>query len=168
MRIRYVIWGLLSFIVSVNAFGSPIAADANADKEIRSIYERFSNAIVAKDLDTIMSFYAADVVAFDVDPPREYDGIEAYKKDYAGFFAAFPGPAKSTISDLHIKVAGDFAYAFGVDHWVATGSDGKPVEFTFRFTDVFRKHKGSWRIVHEHNSIPVDLDTGKPDFQSSP
>jgi hypothetical protein len=28
--------------------------------------------------------------------------------------------------------------------------------------------KGNWLVVHEHVSIPVDLDTGKPDLASKP
>jgi hypothetical protein len=27
---------------------------------------------------------------------------------------------------------------------------------------------GRWLIIHEHVSVPVDLDTGKPDLSSKP
>ena len=35
-------------------------------------------------------------------------------------------------------------------------------------TDVYKKVKGDWLIVQEHASVPVDFDTGKPDFMSKP
>ena len=31
-------------------------------------------------------------------------------------------------------------------------------------TDVYRKTDGKWLIVQEHVSVPVEIDTGKPDF----
>jgi len=38
----------------------------------------------------------------------------------------------------------------------------------YRVTDVYRKIKGNWLIVREHVSVPVDLNTGKPDLSSKP
>ena len=115
-----------------------------------------------------MSLYAPDVVAFDAFPPREYKGAVAYRRDYEAFFAEFPGPVKSEISDLHIQVAGGVAFAYGVDRWTVSGKDGQPIVMVFRFTDVFQKTRGKWLITHEHLSFPVDASTGKADFSSSP
>jgi ketosteroid isomerase-like protein len=44
----------------------------------------------------------------------------------------------------------------------------KPVDFAARVADVYKKTKGDWLIVQEHVSVPVDVDTGKPDFMSKP
>jgi len=35
-------------------------------------------------------------------------------------------------------------------------------------SDVYRKIHGKWLIVQEHVSVPVDLNTGKPDLLSKP
>jgi ketosteroid isomerase-like protein len=47
----------------------------------------------AKDVPAIMKGYApgSELFVFDVTPPRQYVGFEAYKKDWAEFFVAFPG-----------------------------------------------------------------------------
>jgi hypothetical protein len=37
-----------------------------------------------------------------------------------------------------------------------------------RVTDGYRKVNGHWLVEHEHVSVPVDLDTGKPDMTSKP
>jgi uncharacterized protein (TIGR02246 family) len=143
------------------------AADEQA---IRGMYDRYSAAVEAKDVDAIMSFYIPDetLVAFDAFPPRQYVGATAYRKDYADFFAAFPGPAKSDASDIHVETSGPLGYARGIDRWVITGKDGKPLEVVFRFTDVLKKIDGKWLIVHEHLSVPVDPATGQADFLSKP
>lgn len=37
-----------------------------------------------------------------------------------------------------------------------------------RVTHVYERINGNWLIVHEHVSVPIDMSTGKPDFQSKP
>jgi ketosteroid isomerase-like protein len=115
-----------------------------------------------------MALYATDVVVFDAFPPRRYIGVAAYRKDYEDFFAAYPGPVSSQVSDLTITVAGSVAYAYGIDHWSVTDAQGKTTDMTFRFTDILRKKRGKWLIVHEHVSFPVDPSTGAADFTSKP
>jgi hypothetical protein len=33
---------------------------------------------------------------------------------------------------------------------------------------LYKKIRGKWLIVHEHVSVPVDLDTGKADLSFKP
>ncbi len=49
-----------------------------------------------------------------------------------------------------------------------TDKQGKKLDLTVRVTDVYKKAQGRWSIVHEHVSVPVDLDSGKPDLSSKP
>ena len=44
---------------------------------------------------------------------------------------------------------------------------GKPVDMTFRVTDVWQRQKGQWKIIHTHISFPIDMTTGKADMQSN-
>jgi hypothetical protein len=32
----------------------------------------------------------------------------------------------------------------------------------------YKKINGNWLVIHEHVSVPVDLDTGTPDLTSKP
>jgi len=52
--------------------------------------------------------------------------------------------------------------------YVATDKQGKKLDLTVRVTDVYKKARGRWQIIHEHVSVPVDLETGKPDLTSKP
>jgi DNA-binding transcriptional ArsR family regulator len=45
---------------------------------------------------------------------------------------------------------------------------GKKLDLTVRVTDVYKKAQGRWLVIHEHVSVPVDLETGKPDLASKP
>ena len=105
---------------------------------------------------------------FDVSPPRQHVGWDDYKKDWQGFFANLPGAIKFSIADLDVTTVGPVAYSHSIQSLQFTRKDGSKAELVVRLTDVYRKMHGQWLIVQEHVSIPVDLDTGKPDVLSKP
>jgi SnoaL-like protein len=96
-------------------------------------------------------------------------GFDAYKKDFEDFFAAFPGPVdKFEVQDLSIVTDGNLAFSHSIQPGILTAKDGSKVNLVVRVTDAYRKINGKWLIVHEHLSIPVDLNTGKADPTSKP
>lgn len=135
---------------------------------IKKIYKEFSDAVAAKDMKKIMSFYAPgdELIAFDAFVPLQYKGAAAYQKAYEDFFVAFPGPAKSNITDINIKVSGNLATASCIDQWTITGADNKPIDMIFRATNVFEKRNDKWLIIHEHLSFPADPVSGKAEYLS--
>lgn len=153
---------------------SAIAADASAPDAdraaIEALQKSYNEGFNAKDVDKIMSCYAPGkrLFVFDVAPPRAYAGWESYKKDWQEVFAAFPGPVTNVVSDLTINVVGTVAWGHSIQSGEFTGKDGKKAKLVVRTTDIYRKIKGKWLIVEEHNSIPVDLVTLKPDPLSKP
>ena len=159
---------------AILASAGAVAADgpaANSDKAaIQSLEATYNEGLNSKDVDKIMSVYARgkQLFVFDVVPPREYSSWEAYKKDWEELFAAFPGPVKNTISEQTIHVVGSLAYGHNIQTGEFTGKDGTKLAVVARTTDVYRKMNGKWLIVEEHNSVPVDLMTMKPDLLSKP
>ncbi len=141
------------------------------EQEIRALEDRFAAAVKAKDVEAIMKAYApgAELVVFDVVPPRQYVGVDAYKKDWQEFFAGNTGPIDQfELTDLSITADAKLAYGHSIQHLVATQKDGSKLDLTVRVTDCYRKIDGKWLITHEHVSVPVDLATGKADLSSKP
>jgi len=165
---------LTALSVAILASANAVAADqpaADADKAaIQALEDTYNEGFNSKDVDKIMSVYAPgkQLFVFDVVPPREYKGWEAYKKDFEGLFSGFPGPMKNTISEQTIHVVGSVAYGHNIQTGEFTGKDGTKVKIVARTTDIYRKLNGKWLIVEEHNSVPVDLGTMKPDLLSKP
>jgi ketosteroid isomerase-like protein len=178
MRKCYVfIAGILAVVcmLGTSRLGIPQTApvtDATASDKaaIEALEQRYIKAFNAKNVDAIMENYApgSQLFVFDAVPPREYPNWEAYKKDWEGLFAAYPGPLADAISDLSITVAETVAYAHHIETGYFTRKDGSRVDVVVRVTDVFRKLNGKWLIVHEHVSFPVDIDSGKADLVSKP
>ena len=154
-----------AMVGSVPATAQANSADRNA---IQALYKNFTDAFNKKDANAIMAFYSHDTFVFDIVPPRQYDGWDAYKKDWDDTFAMLPGPASTTVTDLNITVAGPVAYTHYIVDGTVTDKEGKQKHLVVRSTDVLRKEKGKWLIVLEHNSFPVDLATGQADVLSKP
>ena len=150
----------------------PIKAGADADDvaKIRALEDQFVAAFNAKNVDAIMNVYVPDetLVVFDVVPPRQYVGANAYRKDWEAFLVLFKGPLQFKISDLSITTDGNLGYSHSIQHVSGTDMKGQPLNFTVRVTDAYRKINGKWLIIHEHVSVPVDMETGKPDLSSKP
>jgi uncharacterized protein (TIGR02246 family) len=161
-----------AFLLAASAIpGIAMAGPAATSKaEIQALEDQFATAFNAKDLDGVMKVYAPgdNLFVFDVTPPRQHVGWDDYRKDWQSFLGTFKGPIKATIGDLDIVADGNMAYSHSVQHVTGTDMKGKPVEFVVRVTDVYRKIKGAWLIVHEHVSVPVNFDTLKPDVMSTP
>ena len=69
------------------------------EAQIRALESRFTAAFNAKDVDDIMRVYVPDdsLVVFDVVPPRQYVGAEAYRKDWEGLMIQLMGPVSPAV-----------------------------------------------------------------------
>src|SRR5215831_10352085 len=53
------------------------------EAQIRELIDRWLKALRAKNLDGIMSCYTPDILLFDLLPPLQYLGADAYRKNWA-------------------------------------------------------------------------------------
>lgn len=164
--LRRLSWTLAAGLV---AAAMSLQAASPDETKIRALLDDFAAAFRAKDLDKIMSFYkpGADLVAFDVVPPRQYVGADAYRKDFKEILDSMEGPVTVEILEASVTADHNMAYSRSVERVASKLKDGN-MDVTVRVTDVYRKINGKWLIVHEHVSVPVDLATGKADLQSKP
>jgi uncharacterized protein (TIGR02246 family) len=169
MRIGTIAMGLaLATFTSMVMLADAARADDKSD--ITALENRVAAGVEAKDADAVMANYIPgdSLVVFDLVPPRQYTGADAYKKDWAGVFAGGADSPKFEISDLDISADRKLAYSHSIQHFTCTDAKGNKMDMTMRATDVYRKVNGKWLIVHEHYSAPIDLATGKADLTSKP
>ena len=151
--------------------GATLARAGSADEsEIKALEARFVTALEAKDVDAIMANYVPgdSLVVFDLLPPRQYVGWDAYKKDWQGFLATCQGPVKVELTDLSVTADGKLGYGHNIQRLTCSTTTSTVQDFTTRVTDGYEKRDGKWLIAHEHVSVPVDLATGKADLSSKP
>jgi ketosteroid isomerase-like protein len=138
---------------------------------IKQVFKDFEKAFRAGDLDGIMAIYDQDVVAYDVAPPLQYVGSAAYRKTWKNFLDSYEGPIDVEFRDLHVvSASGDVAFTYALERFTGKLKSGGTTTVWVRVTDCWMKRnsKSPWRIVHEHVSVPVDLETGKAALELQP
>jgi uncharacterized protein (TIGR02246 family) len=137
------------------------SAEGREKADIRRLIDEQVKAIVAKDVERIMKNYAPDVIAFDVKPPMQTKGTQAWRQTWADCLPYFPKTFDIEIRDMKIDASGDLAYAHWIQRFTGPEKDHPAQQQWLRITGCYRRTAGEWRIVHEHVSVPFDPMTGK-------
>src|SRR5882724_3262317 len=165
------ILGLIGIIAVGLSIAARAARSGDSDKQaIAALEQRIAKAVEAKDANGILANFAGgdSLVVFDVIPPLQYRGRDAYKKNWQDALNGCADKPTMEIKGLTIETEGSLAYSRSFQRFACTDSKGKKSAVTLRATDIYRKVDGKWQIVHEHYSVPVDLDTAKADMDLAP
>ena len=139
------------------------------EAQIRHQRQGWKAAFEAGDVDRIMSFYApgAETVAFDILPPLQFAGWDAYRADWGDFLKLFDSSPRVETNDITITCSGEVAFVHGLIHLTST-MQGKPFDLRMRATNGLRKIDGTWLVVHDHVSVPVVITTGTASMDLKP
>ena len=138
---------------SMLCFGSAALADSRADEAAVIGIEQ--DMAAAQTAAAFTASWDDHVAWYDVGP-GQVDGLAAARANLTNQFARFAS-LKQTIVRLKVKVEGNMAFAYSLQHFVGFEAvTHKRVEATFRQTDCFMKKAGRWKLVHQHASYPVD------------
>jgi ketosteroid isomerase-like protein len=132
---------------------------AGEDARIRERLDSLAQALRAKDVDALMAHYAPDTVTFDVGTPLQIAGADAYRRNFAAWFASVRGPLGFEMRDLHVSVGDDIGFCHYLGHVSGTRTTGEKTDYWVRVTSGLRKMKGRWLIIHEHVSVPIHMET---------
>jgi len=130
----------------------------NAEEiRIRTLLEAWADAVRRHDIRAILAHHEPDMVMFDVPPPLQCKGIEAYEKTWGLFFRYHKPGAAFDIQELAVTAGENVAFAVAIMR-CGPDSSSNPADkdgFPFRLTVGLRKVGGHWRIAHEHHSVPA-------------
>jgi uncharacterized protein (TIGR02246 family) len=138
------------------------------DAQIRESMDAWAQALRAKDINALMAHYAPDQVTFDLRPPLQVQGADAYRKNFEAWFASVQGPIDYEIRDLRITTSADVAFCRYVARVRSTRTTGEKGDYRVRVTVGFQKMNGAWMVTHEHVSAPsfnVDTMQAAPDLE---
>jgi uncharacterized protein (TIGR02246 family) len=141
---------------------------ASDEAQIRQLIDDWGKALHTKDLTTLMSYYAPDILTFDILPPLQYRGVEAYRKNFQAWFAAVHGPIDYETRDLRITMGEDVAFCHSLNRVTSTMTTGETTQTWVRVTVGFQKIDGTWKITHEHVSVPCDMETSQASLDLQP
>ncbi len=134
-----------------------------AEALIRQRVEDAVKALNAKDIDGLMSLYAPDIVSFDIAPhfgALRYAGADNKRRAWQEALDTFTGPFAYEVYDLNVTTHGELAFVHSLNHLNATLASGQITDLWLRWTACLRRIDGVWLIVHDHVSVPADLEYG--------
>lgn len=144
------------------------STSATDEAAILSVIETLSRTHREKDAAQFAAQYAEDAAIFNLAPPLIHHGVDLEEKK--AWFESWSTPITILSRDMQVKVSGDMAVCHGYLQLSGTkkGAEGS-VRFWMRETLVLERTVRSWKIVHEHTSVPFYMDgTLRPAFDLQP
>ena len=149
-------WILLS-AAALALIGCKLQESGGAAAVTRDEATRVAEAAEANftsgDAKAVMAQYAEGAVMFDASHPA-YSTDRKVQSGWAQDFVSMK-PSGYHVPDRQIQLLGPDAFiSSGTEMFTIPAGSAQPT-FSARFTDVFQRQKdGSWKIVHEHVSMP--------------
>jgi uncharacterized protein (TIGR02246 family) len=122
---------------------------------LRQLIADWSAAARRRDYDGVLAHHAPNILMFDVPPPFQSEGLEAYRKTWDLFFGSMADPPTFDFSDVRLTVGADLAFATAHGKCLDKEKDGTVTVLHFRLTMCFQKRNDKWLVVHEHHSLPA-------------
>jgi ketosteroid isomerase-like protein len=129
--------------------------------EATSIAEQAEATFTSGDVNAIMRQYADGAVMFDGGRPA-YSTDRKVQTAWASDFVSMK-PGDYRVPDRQIQIVGPDAFiSSGTETFTVAAGTARPT-ISLRFTDVYRRQgDGSWKIVHEHVSMPPPATAAQP------
>ena len=140
----------------------------NEEQRIRELVADWLKAVHARDVDAVMKDYAPDFIGYDLFAPTKVTGAADYRKNYQMWFDHCSGPPTYEIRELDVTAGEDVAFCRSLNRMATPKDGGGTEECWLRVTVCFKKIAGSWKVVHEHVSVPLDMETQKGVFDFRP
>ena len=138
------------------------------EADIQAIVESVHQAHQNKDAAALVAPYAQEAVIFNLAPPLSHLGMDLQEKQ--AWLDTWEGPVDCESREIDITLSGDFAFCHGFYRLSGTPkAAGRAVSFWMRATVCLIRGGDSWRIVHEHTSVPFYMDGSlRPAFDLNP
>ena len=125
------------------------------EQQIRSVIERWADAVHRGDLDGVLADHAPDIVMFDVPPPEDgIRGLENYAQSWPPFFEWQASGALFEIVSLEVTAGSDVAFAHALLRCDRPEALAAHPDHRLRLTIGLRKTDSRWQVTHEHHSFP--------------
>jgi ketosteroid isomerase-like protein len=110
---------------------------------IRQRVQDYAKAVSARDIDRVMSFFAPNMVSFDLEPPLQYTGADNKRRRWLEGFAAY-GTIACEVHELNVTTHGELAFVHGLNHFKGTLASGHITD-TWALDSVLPANR--WRLA---------------------
>jgi ketosteroid isomerase-like protein len=124
-------------------------AHATAEAELRAQVDSWLHAVLAMDIEGIVSHYASDILAFDAVFQLQFQGVEASRTHWHACLAMCrPGTMIFELHDVHVTAGDGVAFATALTRCGGTGENGATKAGWLRMTAGYAKcMAGGWSCM---------------------
>ena len=136
---------------------------------IEELFDRYTAAVDAQDVDAFMALYDDDIRSFDMWGRWSWEGADEYRTMVEGWFGGLGDDRVAVeFDDIKEVVGDDVAAGSAFVTFRGLSASGEELRsMNNRITWALRRApSGEWKVVHEHTSAPLD-DTAKAMFRRS-
>jgi uncharacterized protein (TIGR02246 family) len=123
---------------------------------VLAVFDAWTAAVRRRDIPAILENHAPDIVMFDVPPPFQSNGMDAYRETWDRFYSWTNEPIPFQASETTVTAGNDVAFIVAAMQCAEPGPDGNAMPLEFRLTVGLRKIGDRWLVTHEHHSVPSE------------
>ena len=120
--------------------------------ELASLAPQWAAAFSKGDLNALMSLYDKDALMWGTSSSSMRKGSNAIRDYYTKLLRAFPG-TRVLLEETNLRVYGEAAVNSGSYTMTRVSREGGDSVTAARFTMVYVRREGKWRIVDHHSSL---------------
>lgn len=132
------------------------------EAEVMGVLERWSGALLDKDLDALRSCYLDDVRVFDLG--TQFTGCDQLRALWESCFPYFANPIGTERKDIQLTVGSNMALVTFLSRLKGMESVHPSAKSWLQTTVGMRKQGDGWKIILDHISLPVDCGAEKPTY----
>lgn len=130
------------------------------EAELRRFIDERVDAVTRRDAAALLAMHADDVTSFPVLPPSTTQGSDAVAQALEAWLSGYSEGPTYAIHGLQVEAGTDLGTCSFRYHVTGVLLSGDAVDMWVRATLVVRRGADGWRIVHQHESVPFDPESG--------
>ena len=136
--------------------------------ELRDFIADRVRAVAEQNAQVLVDTHDSDVTSYPVLPPARTRGTSAVEEAMTAWVSSYSVGPGYEVHELEVDADGTFGYCAFRYHVTGTLDGGDEVDMWVRSTLVCRRQDGRWKIVHQHESVPFDPQTGQGILDADP
>ncbi|MBX8487938.1 SgcJ/EcaC family oxidoreductase [Pseudomonas cichorii] len=132
------------------------------DQEISGLFDRWNNALKTGNPQTVVSLYAPNAI-LQPTVSNKVRATPAEITDYFDHFLALKPVGEINYREIR-RLSPDAAMDSGVYTFTLTAADGKKSKVQARYTFLYERVGGQWKILNHHSSAMPEV---QPEYQVS-
>ncbi len=134
---------------------------------VLKMIDSYKQAVRNKDIEAFCALYDADIHIFDMWGKWSMRGLDAWREMASGWFNSL-GTEQVIVEASHIEsaVTTEMAIGHAILSFTAVSAKGEKLRsLDNRITVALKRTGDSWKVIHEHTSVPVDHKSLKGHLQ---